>query len=86
MTESGPAIYENGAAEAGPWTQLVLKQAFAMLTHDGKRNGTATLVAALNVPDGSGVGQTMQRHRHQKLIGQDFIGLPPICSMWWRVG
>ena len=57
-----------------------------MLTHDGKRNGTATLVAALNVPDGSGVGQTMQRHRHQKLIGQDFIGLPPICSMWWRVG
>lgn len=38
------------------------------LTHDYKRNGTTTLFAALNVLDGSVIGQTMQRHRHQEFI------------------
>jgi transposase len=37
-------------------------------THDYKRNGTTTLFAALNVLDGSVVGQCMQRHRHQEFI------------------
>ncbi|PKQ02900.1 MAG: IS630 family transposase [Alphaproteobacteria bacterium HGW-Alphaproteobacteria-11] len=38
------------------------------MTHDYKRNGTTTLFAALNVLDGSVIGQTMQRHRHQEFI------------------
>ena len=38
------------------------------LTHDYKRNGTTTLFAALNVLDGSVIGQCMQRHRHQEFI------------------
>jgi transposase len=40
----------------------------ATLTHDYKRNGTTTLFAALNVLDGTVVGQNMQRHRHQEFI------------------
>ena len=39
------------------------------MTHDYKRNGTTTLFAALNVLDGSVIGQNMQRHRHQEFIG-----------------
>jgi transposase len=38
------------------------------LTHDYKRNGTTTLFAALNVLDGTVIGQNMQRHRHQEFI------------------
>jgi transposase len=38
------------------------------MTHDYKRNGTTTLFAALNVLDGSVMGQCMQRHRHQEFI------------------
>ena len=34
------------------------------LTHDTKRNGTATLFAALNVLNGTVIGQCQQRHRH----------------------
>ena len=37
-------------------------------THDYKRNGTATLFAALNVLDGSVIGRCMHRHRHQEFI------------------
>jgi len=40
----------------------------ATLTHDYKRHGTTTLFAALNVLDGTVVGQNMQRHRHQEFI------------------
>jgi transposase len=40
----------------------------ATMTHDYKRNGTTTLFAALNVLDGTVVGQNMQRHRHQEFI------------------
>jgi hypothetical protein len=35
------------------------------MTHDYKRNGTTTLFAALNVLDGTVIGQNMQKHRHQ---------------------
>ncbi len=35
-------------------------------THDYKRNGTATLFAALNVHDGTVIGRNMQHHRHQE--------------------
>jgi transposase len=40
----------------------------ATMTHDYKRNGTTTLFAALNVLDGSVIGQNMARHRHQEFI------------------
>ena len=38
------------------------------MTHDYKRNGTTTLLAALNVLDGRVIGRCMQRHRHQEFI------------------
>jgi transposase len=38
------------------------------MTHDYIRHGTTTLFAALNVLDGSVIGQCMARHRHQELI------------------
>jgi len=38
------------------------------MTHDYKRNGTTMLFAALNVLDGSVIGQCMQRHRHQEFL------------------
>ena len=38
------------------------------MTHDYKRNGTTTLFAALNVLDGTVIGQCLQRHRHQEFI------------------
>jgi len=34
------------------------------MTHDYKRHGTTTLFAALNVLDGTVIGQCQQRHRH----------------------
>ena len=48
------------------------------LTHDYKRHGTTTLFAALNVLDGTVIGQNMQRHRHQEFIRfLNRIGLVP---------
>ena len=38
------------------------------MTHDYIRNGTTTLFAAMNVLDGTVIGQCMQRHRHQEFI------------------
>ena len=38
------------------------------MTHDYARNGTTTLFAAMNVLDGTVIGQNMQRHRHQEFI------------------
>ena len=38
------------------------------MTHDYKRNGTTTLFAALNVLEGSVVGQCLPRHRHQEFL------------------
>ena len=38
------------------------------MTHDYIRNGTTTLFAALNILDGTIVGQCMQRHRHQEFL------------------
>ena len=46
----------------------VKKGRCATMTHDYKRNGTTTLFAALNLLDGSVIGQCMQRHRHQEFI------------------
>jgi transposase len=38
------------------------------MTFDYKRNGTTTLFAAVDVLDGTVIGQCMQRHRHQEFI------------------
>lgn len=38
------------------------------MTHDYKRNGTTTLFAALNTLDGTVIGETMPRHRHQEWL------------------
>jgi transposase len=38
------------------------------MTFDSKRNGTTTLFAALDVLEGTVIGQCMQRHRHQEFI------------------
>jgi transposase len=38
------------------------------MTHDYIRRGTTTLFAALNVLDGTVIGQCMTRHRHQEFI------------------
>ncbi len=38
------------------------------MTHDYKRHDTTTLFAALDVLDGTVIGQCMQKHRHQEFI------------------
>ena len=38
------------------------------MTHDYIRHGTTTLFAAMNILDGTVIGQNMQRHRHRELI------------------
>lgn len=38
------------------------------MTHDYKRHGITTLFAALNVLDGTVIGQCMARHRHQEFL------------------
>ena len=38
------------------------------MTHDYKRHGTTTLFAALNVLDGTVIGECMPRHRHQEYL------------------
>ncbi len=38
------------------------------MTHDYKRNGTAALFAALNLLDGTVLGQVHLHHRHQEFL------------------
>ena len=38
------------------------------MTHDYKRHGTTTLFAALNVLDGTVIGECMPRHRHSEFL------------------
>ncbi len=38
------------------------------MTHDYKRNGLATLFAALNVADGTVITRCKPRHRHQEFL------------------
>ena len=38
------------------------------MTHDYKRHGTTTLFAALNILDGTVIGDCMPRHRHQEYL------------------
>ena len=65
------SVDEKSQIQALDRTQpgLPLKKGrLATMTHDYVRNGTTTLFAALNVLDGSVIGQCMQRHRHQEFI------------------
>ena len=65
------SIDEKSQIQALDRTQpgLPLKKGrHATMTHDYKRHGTTTLFAALNVLDGTVIGQNMQRHRHQEFI------------------
>ena len=39
-----------------------------LMTHDYKRNGTTTLFAALNMLDGTVIGECMPRHRHREFL------------------
>jgi transposase len=48
---------------------LPMKKGLAgAMTHDYKRHGTTTLFVALNVLDGTVIGQSMQHHRNQAFI------------------
>ena len=38
------------------------------MTHDYKRHGTTTLFAALNMLDGTVIGECMPRHRHREFL------------------
>jgi transposase len=38
------------------------------MTHDYKRNGTSTLFAALNMYDGSVIGECYERHTHKEFL------------------
>src|ERR1700686_2388340 len=44
------------------------KGRWGTMTHDYKRNGTTTLFAALNLLDGTVIGQCMPRHRHREFL------------------
>jgi transposase len=46
----------------------IKKGRLGTMTHDYKRHGTTTLFAALDVLDGTVIGQCMQRHRHQEFL------------------
>ena len=65
------SIDEKSQVQALDRTQpgLPMKRGrLATMTHDDKRHGTTTLFAALNVLDGTVIGQNRQRHRHQEFI------------------
>ena len=38
------------------------------LTHDDKRHGTTTLFAALNVHEGTVIGEYLTQHRHDEFL------------------
>ena len=63
-TADGCGAARRGAAE-------VMRRAGVSTSSPGDRakpDGTTTLFAALNVLDGSVIGQCMQRHRHQEFL------------------
>ena len=45
------------------------------MTHDYKRNGTTTLFAALNMLDGTVIGQCLPRHRHREVRGAKVVAV-----------
>jgi len=67
QADDPPAEQRRSTDRRGPGLPMKKGRAGTM-THDYKRNGTTTLFAALNVLDGSVIGQCMQRHRRQEFI------------------
>lgn len=62
---------EKGQIQALDRTQpgLPLKKGRAQtMTHDYKRHGTTSLFVALNLLDGTVIGECMARHRHQEFL------------------
>ena len=62
---------EKTQIQALDWTQPGLpmkKGRCGTMTHDYKRHGTTTLFAALNVLEGTVIGECMARHRHQEFL------------------
>src|SRR5207302_10137179 len=57
-------------------------------THDYKRHGTTSLVAALEVLQGRVIGQCYERHRHQELLKVLRLPRPrvPVGSIWSSAG
>src|SRR6202044_2629829 len=65
------AIDEKSQIQALDRTQPGLpmkKGRCGTMTHDYKRNGTTTLFAALNMLDGTVIGECMPRHRHREFL------------------
>ena len=65
------SIDEKSQIQALDRTQpgLPLKKGRAgTMTHDYKRNGTTTLFAALDILEGTVIGECMDRHRHQEFL------------------
>src|SRR5204863_753357 len=65
------AVDEKSQIQALDRTQPGLpmkKRRCGTITHDYKRNGTATLFAALNVSDGTVISMCDDRHRHQEWL------------------
>src|SRR5882672_6905299 len=65
------SVDEKSQVQALDRTQpgLPLKKGRAgTMTHDYKRNGTTTLFAALNILEGTVIGECMDRHRHQEFL------------------
>src|SRR5471030_1124716 len=65
------SVDEQSQSQALDRTQpgLPLKKGRAgTMTHDYVRHGTTTLFAALNVADGTLIGQCQDRHRHQEWL------------------
>jgi len=52
-------------------------------THDYERHGTTTLFAALNVLDGTIIGQCQPRHRHQE-FGRFLNRVDKVIGSVWR--
>src|SRR5207342_2213651 len=62
---------ENSSVQALDRTQASLpmvKGRGQTMTHDYKRHGTTTLLAALDVLTGTVIGQCLPRHRHQEFV------------------
>jgi transposase len=66
-----PCVDEKSQIQAPDRTQKglpIYPGRCATMTHGYKRNGTTTLLAALEVLEGGLIGQCMPRHRHQEFI------------------
>ena len=82
-------VDEKSQCQALERTQPMLPMGFGYVegvTHDYKRHGTTTLLAALNVLNGAVLASCKPRHRHQ-----EFLSLPArdrqsgACSSWTSI-